>query len=295
MATREFVLTLLVLYSSTASLVLAQNETTYLHKLPSGRTVLCNRCGPGFRLQQHCTETRPTKCQPCNDGFYTKYWNYIYDCLPCDWCSSDEVMVQECTRSSNRVCACKEGFYRDSYSCQPHTVCPVGYGVKEKGTPYTDTVCEYCRNGSYAVGQPGNTKCVPHTPCKSEEKLLFHGTSHLDNVCVTCNSIAQDGWVNILKQSLIEIVKHHNTKMLHRIIRQLTNSKNIRALRSVTDQDTWIQQLQQWLSKATEQQVSSLPGLLHEFNMKSLATKIESKINRIQDEVNLCRNTLIIS
>lgn len=132
----QFILTVLVLYGSTASLVLAQNVTTYLHELPSGRKLLCNRCPPGFHLQKHCTETHPTVCQPCSVGFYTKYWNYIYDCLPCSWCSSDEVMVQECMRSSNRECRCKEGFYQDSYSCWPHTVCPSGYGVKEKGNSF---------------------------------------------------------------------------------------------------------------------------------------------------------------
>ncbi|MCJ8742966.1 hypothetical protein PDJAM_G00088280 [Pangasius djambal] len=136
MATREFILTVLVLYSSAASLVLAQNGTTYLRELPSGRKLLCGRCPPGFHLHTHCTETQHTVCRPCDVGFYTAYWNYISDCLPCSWCSSDQVVVQECTRSSNRVCECKEGFYRDSrFSnvCRPHSVCPSGYGVKEKG------------------------------------------------------------------------------------------------------------------------------------------------------------------
>ncbi|XP_026803128.3 tumor necrosis factor receptor superfamily member 6B [Pangasianodon hypophthalmus] len=295
MATREFILTVLVLYSSAASLVLAQNETTYLRELPSGQKLLCNRCPPGFHLRTHCTETQPTACQPCDVGFYTAYWNYISDCLPCSWCSSDHVVVQECTRSSNRVCECKKGFYRDSkFSniCRPHTVCPSGYGVKEKGTPNSDTVCEVCKSGYYSAGQPGNTQCVPHTECRSEEKLLFHGTNYVDNVCVTCNSITDDGWVKLINQPFIEIFKNHNTRKLHRFVMSLTRSMNGHVCRPVTDHD-WILLLRQCLSVATKQQISSLPKQLHEFGLKNLATNMEQRIKRIQDEVHLCRNTLI--
>ncbi|XP_053334142.1 tumor necrosis factor receptor superfamily member 11B-like [Clarias gariepinus] len=291
MATLEVFFTILVLYCTAASLVLAQYETKYWRELPSGRKLLCDRCPPGFRLQAHCTETQPTRCAACDVGYYTQYWNYIYDCLPCNWCSGDEVVMQECTRSSNRVCGCKAGFYRDSYFCKPHRVCEKGYGVKEMGTPDRDTVCEACSEGFYSAGK--NTPCIPHTACNSEEKLLFHGTSSFDNVCLTCNNLISDGWVKMITGPLIEIIKNHNNRKLHRYIKQLTNSTNTRKICFVPDHDGCIQLLQQWLSEATEQQVVDLPKDLYNAGVKHLANKLEQKIKSIQDEFLLCKNSFI--
>ncbi|XP_058264907.1 tumor necrosis factor receptor superfamily member 11B-like isoform X2 [Hemibagrus wyckioides] len=208
METRELILTVLVLYSSTVSLILAQNETTYLRELPTGQKLLCNRCPPGYRLQKHCTATHQTICKPCDAGLYTEVWNYIYECLPCRWCRPDQVEVQKCTNSTNRVCGCKEGFYLDSDICRPHSVCPSGYRVKEKGTPDRDTVCEHCQKGFHADGQLGNALCVPYSECKSEEKLLLHGTIYMDNVCVTCNRITCD--VSALPVSFFRLGKIHH-------------------------------------------------------------------------------------
>ncbi|KAF4081601.1 hypothetical protein AMELA_G00163330 [Ameiurus melas] len=286
MATREIILTVLVLYSSIAPSVIAENETTYQRKLPSGKIVTCERCLPGFRLQKHCTDTQRTVCRPCDAGFYTEFSNYIFDCLPCDWCSSDQTVAQECTRSSNRVCECKEGFYWNSHFCQQHTVCQKGYGVKVKGTPHRDTECESCAKGYYAAG---NTPCVPHTPCKSEEKLLLNGTSTVDNVCFSCNSITQDGTVKLIKQHVIEIFKNQSTQKLHRIYRHLNGKDGV--CRSLGDHDHCIQKLQQWLNKATEEQILSLPDKLHKHN--GIAKNIKDSIKRIHDEINLCRNTLL--
>ncbi|XP_047015919.1 tumor necrosis factor receptor superfamily member 6B [Ictalurus punctatus] len=290
MATSEFILTVLVLYSSTASLVIAQNEqneTTYQRKLPSGKIVTCDRCPPGSHLQKHCTDTQRTVCRPCDAGFYTEFSNYIYDCLPCDWCSSDQTEAKKCTSSSNRVCQCKEGFYWNSHFCQQHTVCQKGYGVKVKGTPHTDTECERCTAGYYAAE---NTPCVPHTPCKSEEKLLFSGTSSVDNVCVSCNSITQDGVLKLLKQQVIEIFfKIQNTRKLHRICRNLNVKDG--GFQSSRIHDHCIQNLQRWLNEATEQEVLSLPDKLHKH--EGISKNIKDSIKRIHDEINLCRNTLL--
>ncbi|KAK3558318.1 hypothetical protein QTP86_016900, partial [Hemibagrus guttatus] len=181
----------LVLYSSTVSLILAENETMYLRELRTGQKLLCNRCPPGYHLQKHCTETHQTLCRPCDEGLYTEVWDYIYECLPCRWCRSNQVEVQTCTSSTNRVCGCKEGFYLDSDICRPHSVCPSGYRVKEKGTPLKDTVCEPCRNKRSADGHLVTWTRGQHTECKSDERLLLRGTKYLDNVCVNCSSIVR--------------------------------------------------------------------------------------------------------
>ncbi|MCJ8735647.1 hypothetical protein PDJAM_G00249640 [Pangasius djambal] len=108
-------------------------------------------------------------------------------------------------------------------------------------------------------------------------------------MCVTCNNITDDGWVKLINQPFIEIFKNHNTRKLRRFVRYLTGSRDGHVGRCVIDHD-WIQLLQQWLSEATKQQISSLPKQLQDFGMKNLATNMEQRIKRIQDEVHLCRN-----
>ncbi|KAI5608186.1 hypothetical protein C0J50_9563 [Silurus asotus] len=125
----------------------------YECELPSGQRILCDRCPPGSCMQNNCTETQPTECRQRNEA------------------------------STNRVCACKEGFYSNSGVCR---LCPHGFGVKEKGTPHKDT-----------AGEPGNTRCVQNTVCKSEEKLQIHGSNCLDNVCVTCKKIIHQGIIDV--------------------------------------------------------------------------------------------------
>ncbi|KAI5624272.1 tumor necrosis factor receptor superfamily member 21 precursor [Silurus asotus] len=285
-----FMKTAALLFSITASLIHAMSETMYERELPSGRRILCDRCPPGSHMRKHCTETQPTECRRCNEGFYTEHWNYIYDCLPCDWCSQDQVVTQECTSSTNRVCACKEGFYSYSGVCRPHTVCPHGFGVKEKGTPHKDTVCEVCKNGYHAAGEPGNTRCVQNTVCKSEEKFQIHGSNCLDNVCVTCKSIIHQGWVNLTYQCFLEIFKRHNNLKLQQFVNGLDIFDNEQELHSIPDKDACIHHLHRWFSRASEEQVHKLPDQLQKAGMKNLSQKIRNRINYIQIKVNLCNN-----
>ncbi|TSP90486.1 Tumor necrosis factor receptor superfamily member 11B [Bagarius yarrelli] len=284
MKMREFILTVLQLYCITASAVFLNSNTTYERKLPSGRTIACNLCRPGYYWLKHCTETQPTVCRPCAAGLYTEYWNYIYACLPCSLCSSDQVEVQECTSSHNRVCQCKEGYFHDSYHCQPHSVCPSGYGIKEKGTLVKDTVCERCQVGFFSNE---HQMCVPHTKCKPDERPLLHGSRQADSVCVTCSGIEHDGWIKYIIQHILVIFKNFSKpRRLNRFIGRLTNKE------CVLNHDDCFEQLQRWLNKATEQDVRNLSILLQEHHFKNLTTKIEQKIKRVQEEVHLCKNTL---
>ncbi|XP_027025988.2 uncharacterized protein LOC113658019 isoform X2 [Tachysurus fulvidraco] len=262
---------MLVIYSSTLSFVLSQNETTYLREISPGKTVLCKRCPPGYRLQEHCTEKTQTVCKPCTVGYYTEVWNYIYECLPCSRCRSSQFEVQKCTSTTNRKCGCKEGFYLyTSDICRQHTVCPTGHAVIQKGTPFKDTVCELCN---------------------SDERLLHRGINQ--NVCVSCSSIANEGWVKFIIQPFIEIFKNHSTRKLQRFIGNLTNSLD----ECSSNKDSCFQKLEQWFSKSTEEEVTNLPKMMQQFNIKSLnlSTKIEKRLKTILDEVNMCRNKFLCS
>lgn len=101
------------------------------------------------------------------------------------------------------------------------------------------------------------------------------------------------GWVKFIIQPFIEIFKNHNTQKLQRFIRKLTNSSDS----CLSNQDFCFQQLEEWFSKATEQQVNNLPRMLQEAGIKShnLTIKIEQKLKKIQDEVRICRNICFVS
>uniref|UniRef100_A0A3B1JNF9 TNFR-Cys domain-containing protein n=1 Tax=Astyanax mexicanus TaxID=7994 RepID=A0A3B1JNF9_ASTMX len=77
---------------------------------------------------------------PCRDGFYTEFWNYVPECLPCDPCEVNQEEIRPCTRFHNRVCQCKPGYF-----CKKHTVCSLGKLVIS-GTNWHDNICVTCDN-----------------------------------------------------------------------------------------------------------------------------------------------------
>ncbi|KAL7858542.1 hypothetical protein AOLI_G00186440 [Acnodon oligacanthus] len=261
-------------------LFVSANEYKY-ERVFSGKKVVCDRCPPGTHLQAHCTDTRPTECRPCSTGFYTEFWNYIPECLPCDLCALNQEETQSCTPSQNRVCQCKEGYYWLSHFCKKHTVCSAGHGIKNKGTPYKDTECEPCTNGHYANGAVGITQCIPYTACQGDEKLVIHGTNWHNNMCVTCNNIIKKGWPTLIKPHLSAVFAHHKHRRLQRLHRILKlDGGDGKAL-------------QNWLNTTSEQQLTDLPAILIKANLHSLADNVEQKIKRFQEEAKYCSNNIM--
>ncbi|KAI4876706.1 hypothetical protein NFI96_017985 [Prochilodus magdalenae] len=252
-------------------LPVSANRQTYEHELPSGVTVTCDRCPPGTRLHSHCTETRRTVCKPCISGFYTQFWNYIPECIPCDLCGFNQEETQKCTPSQNRQCQCKEGYYWSSHFCKKHKVCPAGQGIKTRGTPFRDTECEECASGYYAAA---NMQCVPHTACLADKRLVIHGTNWHDNICLSCNDITTQGWPTFAKPLLTGLFAQQKQDRLKRFVRSLSSQQTV--------------SVAQWLSNATEQQLTDLPDLLEKANRKSLARNVERKIQKFQEEVKFC-------
>uniref|UniRef100_A0A3B1IPU4 Tumor necrosis factor receptor superfamily member 6B-like n=1 Tax=Astyanax mexicanus TaxID=7994 RepID=A0A3B1IPU4_ASTMX len=115
---------------------------TYQRTLPSGAKVVCDFCPPGDYQRSPCTLTRPTECRQCRDGFYTEFWNYVPECLPCDPCEVNQEEKRPCTRFHNRVCQCKPGYFWHSHYCKKHTVCSLGEGKPViSGTNWHDNIC----------------------------------------------------------------------------------------------------------------------------------------------------------
>ncbi|KAK1789430.1 hypothetical protein P4O66_015359, partial [Electrophorus voltai] len=265
------------------------NETTYVRVLPStGQEIVCNRCAPGYHLRAHCTETRQTECRPCSAGFFTEFWNYIPECLPCDSCFDHQVVKQQCTHFHNQVCECKEGYFWNFHFCKKHTVCGAGYGVKSKGTPYADTECELCADEHYAAGAPGNTVCTPHKACQPEERLLLHGSCWHDNSFILL--LLFSGWDRLIKPLLSELFAQQKPRRLQRFVNRFINDGRTRRSQVRSNSDNYLQHAQLWLCRATPEQLTELPDKLTKVNLDSLAAKVENKIKKFQEETKHCSN-----
>ncbi|XP_076862149.1 tumor necrosis factor receptor superfamily member 11B-like isoform X2 [Brachyhypopomus gauderio] len=271
------------------------NETTYMRVLPStGQEIVCNRCAPGFHLRAHCTDTRQTECRRCSAGFYTEFWNYIPECLPCDSCFEHQVVKQPCTHTRNQVCECEEGFFWNFHFCKRHTVCGAGYVVKSKGTPYADTMCEFCQNGYYATGAPGNKVCVPHKTCRPEERLLLHGSCWHDNVCASCNRIVEKGWDGLIKPLLAELFAQQKPHRLQRFVNRfvLRDDGRRRISQRRSSSENYLLHAQEWLRRATPEQLIELPDKLTKINLNNLAANVENKIAKFREETKYCSNNI---
>uniref|UniRef100_M3XKL0 TNFR-Cys domain-containing protein n=2 Tax=Latimeria chalumnae TaxID=7897 RepID=M3XKL0_LATCH len=135
----------------------------------TGQLLTCNQCPPGQYLTKHCSVHHQTHCASCPADHYTQVWNYIEKCQYCNnFCKRDQYVKHECNATHNRVCECKEGFYWYFEFCMKHSECPSEYGVRVKGTPYANTVCEKCPHGFFSLVSSSTEPCRTHTDCEAQ-------------------------------------------------------------------------------------------------------------------------------
>lgn len=74
--------------------------------------------------------------------------------------------------------------YQSNGTCAPHTVCPVGWGVRKKGTENEDVRCKQCARGTFSDVPSSVMKCKAHTDCLGQNLMVVkQGTKETDNVC----------------------------------------------------------------------------------------------------------------
>uniref|UniRef100_UPI00398E90B9 tumor necrosis factor receptor superfamily member 1B-like n=1 Tax=Pristiophorus japonicus TaxID=55135 RepID=UPI00398E90B9 len=151
----------------------------------------CSKCPPGWRKSQQCSATTDTECARCGEHQFTGFWNTLKKCRACEaTCSTDQEMVQDCTRTTMRICHCREGLHCiDSTTttcnhCQKHTACQEGHGVNVQGTKDTNVECAPCDSGTFSNNVSATERCTPHTDCAMQgRKTLHNGSSITDAVC----------------------------------------------------------------------------------------------------------------
>ncbi|KAM4617673.1 tumor necrosis factor receptor superfamily member 10B-like isoform 2-T2 [Discoglossus pictus] len=140
----------------TAREILCQ-DNEYPHK---GRC--CKMCPKGTYVARHCFshETQGT-CESCASGEdFTEGANGLDSCNPCNYCREDQIMVRECTPTTNAICQCKSGMYcvpgKICEACITCSSCGPGQLVKAKCTPTSNTVCEDEEAGKITIKMDQN-------------------------------------------------------------------------------------------------------------------------------------------
>ncbi|XP_013373744.1 PREDICTED: tumor necrosis factor receptor superfamily member 5 isoform X2 [Chinchilla lanigera] len=165
-----------------ASSVCGENQ--FLHN-----SVCCNKCPPGEKLVDECTELKQTQCVRCTKGEYLDTWNTERHCHVHRHCDPNlGLQVQkEGTLETDTTCVCKEGQHCTNNACEHcdlHTPCGPGLGVKQLGTEASDTICEPCPNGFFSNVSSVSGKCHPWTSCENKYLVeLQAGTNVTDAVC----------------------------------------------------------------------------------------------------------------
>ncbi|XP_049725657.1 tumor necrosis factor receptor superfamily member 5 isoform X2 [Elephas maximus indicus] len=149
----------------------------------------CDLCPPGKKLVNHCTEDTNTECQPCHAGEFLDTLNTERWCHQHKYCDPNLGLrvEREGTLETDATCTCREGLHCTSHtcdSCDPHSSCPPGFGVKHIATGVSDTVCQPCPVGFFSNVSSAFEKCHPWTSCKTKDQAeLKAGTNMTDVLC----------------------------------------------------------------------------------------------------------------
>uniref|UniRef100_A0A8C4R709 TNFR-Cys domain-containing protein n=1 Tax=Eptatretus burgeri TaxID=7764 RepID=A0A8C4R709_EPTBU len=166
MAPQMFLLLMLLFLCDTPAILTTPNVQTSSTSSDSTECVQKRgKCPPG------CFLKNKNSCGPCTPNkTYTEYLNTLSECLMCPICDSvNRKTLQRICRTFRKTrCTCQAGWFcsKDNIDlceqCEQHTACPLGEGVKEKGTSLKDTTCEICPENYFSDVISANDTCQPH-------------------------------------------------------------------------------------------------------------------------------------
>ncbi|XP_029432521.1 tumor necrosis factor receptor superfamily member 16-like [Rhinatrema bivittatum] len=183
-AMENFPVVLFGLLSATWICSSASNETSYI-VIQDGNKLFCQFCPPGRRVQKECTKNVNTTCVLCEEDTYLQYPNGLLHCLPCRKpCGDHAREVATCERTQNRVCVCDNDAYELDGLCEQHRKCPLGYGVRKKGTAISNVVCGRCLPGHFSDKISSTDECEKHQNCFLNGYLIkTRGNTTHDTIC----------------------------------------------------------------------------------------------------------------
>ncbi|NXT03542.1 TNR21 factor, partial [Jacana jacana] len=157
----------------------------------TNKELICDKCPAGTYVSKHCTKSTLRECSRCPDGTFTKHENGIERCHPCRKpCELPMIEKTHCSALTDRECTCLSGTFQTNDTCVPYTVCPVGWGVRKKGTETEDVRCKPCPRGTFSDVPSSVMKCKTYTDCFAKNMVVIKpGTKESDNVCGSPASI----------------------------------------------------------------------------------------------------------
>lgn len=255
----------------------------------TGSPVSCDRCPPGTYLRSQCSSERKSDCAKCPHGSFTEVWNHIGRCLRCGVCSHNQVVKTPCTADSDCQCQCKPGhYYKPQYDmCLPHSACPPGQGVRAKGTPDEDTMCQICSDGTFSEVSSAHHNCTEHKSCSGAGlQLALRGSSWHNNVCANCEDL-KDG-ADYLREILPAFFVHHNIniKRLRRIVHKLPSQDGKRQGRNTELNSSELhQRLNAWIASATAEEIRKLPSVLTNAGASGAGERLDQKLQRVDSQL----------
>ncbi|KAM3931421.1 tumor necrosis factor receptor superfamily member 21 [Leptodactylus fuscus] len=173
-----------VQFSDKKTIILPSGK--YLYTNPVTKiNVTCDKCPAGTYVSKHCTQFALRECSPCPNGTFTRHENGNDRCHNCSPpCEPPMVMKMPCSALSDRECSCPSAMYLLNGTCVNHTVCPIGWGVRKKGSETENVKCKTCAHGTYSDVPSSTLRCKTHTNCSALGLIVLEpGTNEQDNIC----------------------------------------------------------------------------------------------------------------
>ncbi|XP_048878950.1 tumor necrosis factor receptor superfamily member 9-like [Brienomyrus brachyistius] len=141
----------------------------------------CKLCHPGEHMKMECSVGHDTVCEPCPPGLYSHVADIF--CVNCTKC--EQVVVKECTTTTDTQCTCKDGYLcanRKCTKCVEHLVCPRGKELEKLGDFDYIYQCKNCPTNTYSDTEGG--RCQNLTVCeKLGKKEISSGNSTHNTIC----------------------------------------------------------------------------------------------------------------
>ncbi|KAJ6659652.1 hypothetical protein lerEdw1_018621 [Lerista edwardsae] len=89
-----------------------------------------------------------------------------------------------CTALTDRECTCPSDKYRSQDTCLPYSECPIGWGLRKKGTDKENVRCKQCSPGTFSDVPSSVLRCKTFTDCAQKNMVVIKaGTRERDNIC----------------------------------------------------------------------------------------------------------------